>query len=157
MAKDREKAGGIKVLGDNRRARHEYSIDETVECGIELRGTEVKSVKGAQFSFRDSYARIENGELWLLSFHITPYAFGNIHNHDPDRPRKLLAHKDEIEHLRRKVEEKGLTLIPLRFYLKRGFVKVAIGVARGKKLYDKRDDIKKRDQRRDTEREMRER
>ena len=157
MAKDREKEGGVKVLGDNRRARYEYAIDETIECGIELQGTEVKSIKGGQFSFRDSYARIENGELWLLSFHVTPYAFGNIYNHDPDRPRKLLAHKDEIEHLRRKVEEKGLTLIPLRFYLKRGFVKVAVGVARGKKLYDKREDIKKRDQRRDTEREMRER
>ncbi len=153
----KEKEGGIKVLGDNRRARFEYSIDETLECGIELQGTEVKSIKGGQFSFRDSYAKIENDELWLVSFHITPYAFGNIHNHDPDRLRKLLVHKEQIKHLRRKVDEKGLTLIPLRFYLKRGLVKVAVGVARGKKMYDKREDIKKRDQRRDAEREMRDR
>jgi SsrA-binding protein len=152
-----KKDEGIKVLGDNRRARYEYSVDETLECGIELQGTEVKSIKSGQFSFRDAYAKIENDELWLVSFHVTPYAFGNIYNHDPDRPRKLLVHRDEIKRLRRKVEEKGLTLIPMRFYLKRGLVKVALGVCRGKKMYDKREDIKKRDQRRDAEREMRDR
>lgn len=152
-----KKDEGIKILGDNRRARYEYSVDETLECGIELQGTEVKSIKSGQFSFRDAYAKIENDELWLVSFHVTPYAFGNIYNHDPDRPRKLLVHRDEIKRLRRKVEEKGLTLIPMRFYLKRGLVKVALGVCRGKKMYDKREDIKKRDQRRDAEREMRDR
>lgn len=152
-----KKDDGIKVLGDNRRARYEYSVDETLECGIELQGTEVKSIKGGQFSFRDAYAKIEGNELWLVSFHVTPYAFGNIYNHDPDRSRKLLVHRDEIKRLRRKVEEKGLTLIPMRFYLKRGLVKVALGVCRGKKMYDKREDIKKRDQRRDAEREMRDR
>ncbi len=155
MGKDKD--SGIKVLGDNRRARYEYSVEESLECGIELLGTEVKSIKSGQFSFRDSYAKIEDNELWLVSFHVTPYAFGNIYNHEPDRPRKLLAHKEEIKRLRRKVEEKGLTLIPMRFYLKRGLVKVSLAVCRGKKMYDKREDIKKRDQRRDAEREMRDR
>jgi SsrA-binding protein len=149
------KEEGIKTLGVNRRARFEYAIDETLECGIELHGTEVKSIKAGQFSFRDSYAKVENQELWLVSLHVTPYAFGNIHNHDPDRSRKLLAHRDEIHKLRRKVDERGLTLVPLRFYLKKGMVKVELGVARGKKLYDKRDTIKRRDQDRDARREMR--
>ena len=143
-----------KQLANNRKARHLYNVLDTLECGIDLRGTEVKSMRGASFSFSDSYARIIDGELWLVSFHISPYKFGNIHNHDPDRNRRLLVHKQEIKRLRRQVEEKGLTLVPLRFYFKRGLIKLELGVCRGKKLYDRRETIKKRDQKLDAEREM---
>jgi SsrA-binding protein len=108
---------GRKLLASNRRARFNYSVDETLECGVELQGTEVKSVKEGKFSFSDSYGKIDNGELWLVGLHITPYRFGNIHNHDPERPRKLLAHRQEIKRLGRKVAERGLTLVPLSFYL----------------------------------------
>ncbi|MBN1837241.1 MAG: SsrA-binding protein SmpB [Spirochaetales bacterium] len=143
-----------KLLAANRRARFNYSVEETLECGIELQGTEVKSLKEGKFSFSDAYAKIENGELWLVGLHITPYRFGNIHNHDPERPRKLLAHRQEIKKLTRKVVEKGLTLVPLSFYLKRGLVKLELGVCRGKKVVDKRDTIRRRDQKRDTERAL---
>jgi len=143
-----------KLLAANRRARFNYSVEETLECGIELQGTEVKSLKEGKFSFSDAYAKIENGELWLVGLHITPYRFGNIHNHDPERPRKLLAHHQEIKKLTRKVVEKGLTLVPLSFYLKRGLVKLELGVCRGKKVVDKRDTIRRRDQKRDTERAL---
>jgi SsrA-binding protein len=146
MGKENE---GVKVLAVNKKARFHFFIDESVECGIVLKGTEVKSVKDGRFSFVDSYAQVTNGELWLLALHITPYEFGNRVNHDPLRKRKLLAHKKEITHLRRVTEEKGLTLVPLKFYLKRGIVKCELGVARGKKLFDKRDDIKKKDQTRE--------
>ena len=147
------KSGGVKNLGVNRKARHLYHVDEMLECGIELKGTEVKSLKTARFSFADSYAMIERGEIWLLKLHISPYDFGNRNNHDPDRKRRLLVHRQEIKKLRRKVDEKGLTLIPLRFYLKRGLVKLELGVCRGKKLFDRRQTIKNRDQKRDVERE----
>ena len=147
--------GGIKVLASNRRAFFNYTVQDRLECGIVLKGTEVKSIKDGKFSFRDSYAKIENDELWLISLHITPYAFGNIHNHDPDRKRKLLAHSQEIKRLRRKVDEKGLTLVPLKFYLKSGLVKVDLGICRGKNTVDKRHAIKAKDQKRDAEREMR--
>jgi SsrA-binding protein len=147
--------GGSKNLAVNRKARQLYSVEETLESGIELKGTEVKSMRAAQFSFGDAYAKIDGGELWLVKFHISPYDFGNRHNHDPDRDRRLLVHKQEIKKLRRKVEEKGLTLIPLRFYLKKGLVKLELGVCRGKRLYDRRQDIKKRDLKRDAEREVR--
>ncbi len=146
---------GIKVLAVNKKARFNYSIDESFECGIALVGTEVKSIKEGRFSFADSYASVEKDELWLIDFHVTPYAFGNRMNHDPLRRRKLLVHRKEIKRLRRIVEEKGLTLVPLRFYLKRGIVKCDLGIARGKKLFDKRDEIRKRDQKRELEREYR--
>ncbi len=120
-----------------------------------LVGTEVKSMKEGRFSFADSYATVDNDELWLVDFHITPYSLGNRFNHDPTRRRKLLVHKKEIKRLRRVTEEKGLTLVPLRFYLRRGIVKCELGIARGKKLFDKRDDIRKRDQKRELEREFR--
>ena len=152
-----KKETGEKSLAVNRKARHLYTTEDSLECGIELRGTEVKSVKGARFSFSDSYAAIEKGELWLIGLHISPYDFGNRSNHDPLRRRKLLVHKLEIKGLKRQVEEKGLTLIPLRFYLKRGIVKLQLGVCRGKKLYDRREAIKKRDLRRDEDREFRHR
>jgi SsrA-binding protein len=146
---------GVKVLSVNRKARYNYSIDESFEAGLSLVGTEVKSMKEGRFSYADSYATVDNDELWLVDFHITPYALGNRFNHDPTRRRKLLVHKKEIKRLRRVTEEKGLTLVPLRFYLKRGIVKCELGIARGKKLFDKRDDIRKRDQNRELEREFR--
>jgi SsrA-binding protein len=147
--------GGIKVLAVNKKARHNYSIDESFECGIVLVGTEVKSMKGGQFSYADAYGSVDADELWLVGFHITPYTLGNRFNHDPIRRRKLLVHKKEIKRLKRVTVEKGLTLVPLRFYLKRGNVKCELGIARGKKLFDKRDDIRKRDQKREIEREFR--
>jgi SsrA-binding protein len=147
--------GGIKVLGVNRKARFNYSIEESFECGLSLVGTEVKSIKDGRISFADSYALVQNDELWLIDFHVTPYAFGNRVNHDPLRKRKLLVHRKEIKRLKRLTDEKGLTLVPLKFYLKRGYVKCELGIAKGKKLFDKRDDIRKRDQKRELEREFR--
>ena len=148
---------GIKILAENRRARFQYEIEDTLECGIELKGTEVKSMRAGKFSFSDSYARIINDELILVGFHISPYAFGNIHNHDPDRNRRLLVHKQEIKKFKRKIDERGYTLIPLKFYLKNGKVKLLIGIGKGKQAKDKRESIKKRDQMRDAEREFRKR
>ena len=147
--------GGIKILGVNRKARFNYTIDETFECGLVLVGTEVKSMKEGRLSFADSYALVQKDELWLIDFHVTPYAYGNRVNHDPLRRRKLLVHRKEIKRLRRIVDEKGLTLVPLKFYLKRGIIKCELGIAKGKKLFDKRDDIRKRDQKRELEREFR--
>ena len=143
------------TLAVNRRARHDYSVVDTLECGIELQGTEVKSMKSRHFAFTDAYARVRDDELYLTGLHINPYPQGNRFNHDPDRVRRLLAHKQEIRRLRRRVDEKGLTLIPLRFYLKRGMVKCELGLCRGKRAPDKREDIKRRDQHRDAERELR--
>ncbi len=152
-----KKQTGQKALAVNRKARHLYTIVESLESGIELTGTEVKSMKASRFSFSDSYAAIEGGELWLISLHVTPYDFGNLSDQDPLRKRKLLVHKQEITRLKRQTEEKGLTLIPLRFYLKKGLVKLQLGICRGKRLYDRREAIKKRDQKRDEEREFRQR
>ena len=143
-----------KTLAVNKKAKFNYSVEESLECGIELQGTEVKSVKAGKFSFSDCYAKIDNEELWLVGLYISPYDFGNRFNHDPARSRKLLVHKKEIKRLKRKVQEKGLTLIPLRFYIKRSLVKTELGVCKGKKLVDKREDIKKRDIERDLEREF---
>ncbi|WP_319561244.1 SsrA-binding protein SmpB [Marispirochaeta sp.] len=148
---------GKKMLADNRKARFNFLVLDSLECGIALHGTEVKSMRSGKFSFTDAYARIKNGELWLVGFHITPYEFGNIHNHIPDRERRLLAHKDEIKRLQRKVDEKGLTLVPLKFYLKGGIVKLELGVCQGKKLHDKRQSIKERDDKRDADREFKQR
>ncbi|MBP7494127.1 MAG: SsrA-binding protein SmpB [Spirochaetales bacterium] len=144
----------IKILAENRKARFQYTVDETLECGIALQGTEVKSVKKGNFSFADAYGKILDRELWLVGFHITPYEQGNIFNHIPDRERKLLVHKQEIKRLTRKVDEKGYTLIPLKVYLKNGRVKIELGVCKGKKLADKREVIKERDLRREAEREF---
>ncbi len=146
---------GKKSLAVNRKARYNYAVEDSLECGIELRGTEVKSMKERSFSFSDAYAKIDNGELWLVGLHITPYKFGNIYNHEPDRIRKLLVHRQEIKRLSRKVNERGLTLIPLSFYLKRGMVKLELGICKGKRMVDKRQDIKQRDQKRDAERALR--
>ncbi len=137
--------GNVKILLINKKARFNFFIEETLECGIELQGTEVKSLRENRFSFGDAYARIKDGQLYLVGFHISPYPFGNLHNHEPERERKLLAHKEEIKKLRRKVEEKGFTLVPIKVYLKNGLIKVELGICRGKKLYDKRETIKQRD------------
>ncbi len=148
---------GKKIIAENRKARFNYSVEDSIECGIALEGTEVKSVKNGQISFPDSFALIENGEVWLQNFHIAEYAFSSIFNHDPDRKKKLLLHKEEIKRLTRKVEEKGFTLIPLDFYLKNGRVKVNLGVCKGKKQFDKRADIKDRDVKRELAREFKDR
>ena len=150
-----EKNSASKSLAKNKQAFFNYIVDESFEAGIVLVGTEVKSVKKGKFSFTDSYARIRDNELWLIGLHISPYDFGNIHNHDPIRDRKLLVHKQEIKRLSRKIDEKGFTLVPLRFYLKNGIVKVEIGICKGKKIHDKRESIKQKDLKREAEREMR--
>tara|TARA_B100000614_G_scaffold235501_1_gene232301 strand:- start:331 stop:786 length:456 start_codon:yes stop_codon:yes gene_type:complete len=144
-----------KSLARNRRAFHEYTVDEKVEVGIMLEGTEVKSMRAGGFSFADAYARIRNGELWLIGLHVAEYSHGNLFNHEPTRDRKLLAHAAEIDRLRRRVEEKGFTLVPLEFYLKQGLIKLELGVCKGKKLYDKRESLKQKAQQRDMDREMR--
>lgn len=148
-------AEGIKIIAQNKKAHFNYTIEESIECGLELQGTEVKSVKAGSVSFADSFAEIKNGEVWVHNFHISEYAYSSIFNHNPDRLKKLLLHKDEIKRLTRKVEEKGYTLIPLNFYLKKGRVKMLLGVCKGKKTYDKRADIKERDLKRDIQREFR--
>ena len=145
---------GKKIIAENRKARFNYTVEDSIECGIALLGTEVKSVKEGQISFADSFALIENGEVWLQNFHIAQYMFSSIFSHDPDRKKKLLLHKDQIKRLIRKVEEKGCTLIPLDFYLKNGIVKVNLGICKGKKLFDKRADIKDRDIKRELAREF---
>ena len=145
---------GRKVIAENRKARFDYFIEDTYECGIVLEGTEVKSVKNGNISFPDAFAEITNGEVWVKNFHISEYSFSSIFNHDPDRPKKLLLHAEEIKRLTRRVDEKGCTLIPLDFYLKDGLVKVTLGVCKGKKMYDKRATIKDRDVQRDIQREF---
>ena len=147
----------LKVVTQNRKARHEYHILETWEAGIVLRGTEVKSLRAGKANLKDSYARVEDGEIVLYQFHISPYEKGSIYNQPPLRPRKLLLHKKEILKLQGRVEEKGLTLIPLKVYFKNGKAKVELALARGKKIYDKRADIAKRDSDREIERTFRRR
>ena len=141
-----------KQLAVNRTARHEYFIEETIEAGIELFGTEVKSVRGGKANLKESYCEIDNGELFIHGMHISPYEKGNIFNKDPLRTRKLLLHKYEINKMRGKAAEKGYTLVPLQVYFKGSLVKVEVGLCRGKKLYDKREDLKKKDIQRDMER-----
>jgi SsrA-binding protein len=151
---EQEKQSGIKILAKNKKAFFNYTVEDKIECGIELKGTEVKSIKNGKFSFSDSYVRIVEDELWLQGFHISAYIHGNIMNHEPERPRRLLAHKQEIKRLKRKTEERGFTLVPLRFYLKRGIVKVEVGLCKGKKQHDKRESIKQKDLKREAAREM---
>jgi len=147
-----------KLIANNKRAYHEYFVDEVFECGIELTGTEVKSLRASHASLRESYATVRAGEVWLLALHIAPYNQGNRSNVDPNRTRKLLLHKKEIRYLIGKTKEKGNTLIPLRMYFApNNLVKVELGLVHGKKLYDKRADIAAKDQKRDVERALRER
>lgn len=144
----------VKVVAENRKARHDYFIEETYEAGIALVGTEVKSLRAGKASLRDSYAEVINGEVFLQNMHISPYEKGNRFNHDPKRPRKLLLHKREIRRLLGHTTQKGYTLIPLRIYFRRGKAKIEIAVARGKKLYDKRESIARRDAEREIAREI---
>ena len=144
-----------KIIAENRKARFDYFIEETYECGIELQGTEVKSVKEGAVSFPDAFAEIVNNEIFIKNFHISEYSYSSVFNHDPDRPKKLLLHKQEIKKIERKVDQKGYTLIPINFYLKNGRVKVTLGVCKGKKQFDKRAAIKERDVNRDLQREFR--
>ncbi len=145
----------IKVVAENRKARHDYFIEETYEAGIALAGTEVKSLRAGKASLRDSYAEVRNGEVFVHNMHISPYEKGNRFNRDPKRPRKLLLHKQEIRRLLGQTTQKGYTLIPLRIYFKRGKAKVEVALARGKKLYDKRESIARRDAQREIARELR--
>src|SRR5262245_6605916 len=148
-------ADETRNIATNRRARHEYEILETVEAGLVLRGTEVKSLRDSQVTFKDAHATIRNGEAWLLGCHINPYSHGTDANHDPERDRKLLMHRREISRLTGKVAERGLTLVPLRLYFKGGRAKVEIGLARGRKLHDKRTALGEREVRREMEKAAR--
>jgi SsrA-binding protein len=146
-----------KVLASNRKAYHDYHIDETHEAGVVLTGTEIKSVRAGSVNLRDSYAQVRNGEMWLMNVHIAPYEPASRQNVDPYRDRKMLMHRKEILRLFGRAQEKGLTLIPLRLYLKKNKAKVEIGLARGKKEYDKRDAIAKRESAREIDRAVKER
>ena len=147
----------MKVIAENRKARHDYTIEETFEAGIELKGTEVKSMRGGRVNFKDSFAIVENGELFIYGMHISPYEQGNIFNVDPLRPRKLLMHKKEIMRLLGKTREQGLTLVPLKAYFKKGKIKIELALAKGKKLYDKRDAAAEKAAKREIEKAMKER
>lgn len=151
MAKQKETQ---KLIANNKKAYHDYFIDESYEAGIALHGTEVKSLRMGKCSIKESFIRIENGEMFVYGMHVSPYEKGNIFNKDPMRVKKLLMHRYEINKLAGKIAEKGFTLVPLQVYFKEGRAKVQIGLARGKKLYDKREDIAKKDARRETEREF---
>ncbi|MCL6593155.1 MAG: SsrA-binding protein SmpB [Alicyclobacillus sp.] len=146
-----------KTLAQNRKAYHDYFIEETYEAGIVLKGTEIKSIRRGSANLRDAYARVENGEVWLHNMHISPYEQGNRFNHEPLRSRKLLLHRAEIQKLIGAVRERGYTLVPTRLYLKNGFCKVEIGLAKGKKLHDKRAAARERDANREIQRALRER
>ncbi|MCH5339582.1 MAG: SsrA-binding protein SmpB [Acetatifactor sp.] len=143
-----------KLIANNKKAYHDYFIDETYEAGVALHGTEVKSMRMGKCSIKESFIRIENGEVFVYGMHVSPYEKGNIFNKDPLRIKKLLMHKYEINKLQGKIKEKGYTLVPLQVYFKNGKVKVEVGLARGKKLYDKREDIAKKDQKREAEKEF---
>ena len=146
--------GGKKLIANNKKAYHDYFLEEKYEAGIELHGTEVKSLRMGKCSIKESFVRIDNGEVIIYGMHISPYETGNIFNRDPLRPKKLLMHKAQIRKLTGQLAEKGFTLVPLQVYFKDGRAKVEIGLARGKKLYDKRQDIAKKDQRREAEKEF---
>src|SRR5215813_9981937 len=144
-----------KVVATNRKAYHDYEVLETYEAGIALRGTEVKSLRESRVNFKDCYAAVDNGEAWLIGCHISPYHHGSDANHEPERKRKLLLHRREIGRLLGKVAERGLTLVPLRLYFKEGRAKVELGLARGKKLHDKRAAIREREAKRELAKETR--
>jgi SsrA-binding protein len=149
--------GAGKVVAQNKKANHDFFIEETFEAGIVLQGTEIKSVRAGKLNLKDSYARVFRGEMYLYNLHISPYEQGNRFNHDPLRTRKLLLHKKQIANLIGVTKEEGYTIVPLKVYLKNGFAKVLIGLGKGKKNYDKRDDLKKKEAKRDIERAFRER
>lgn len=146
-----------KTVAVNRRARHEYAVDETLEAGLVLSGTEIKSIRAGRVNLAEAYARIEHGEAWLIGAHIAPYEQGNRNNHEPTRTRKLLMHRDQIAELVGRTQAKGYTLVPLKLYIRNGMAKLELGVARGKKAHDKRRTIAERDMRRELERSTKER
>jgi len=154
-AKDEKEKRRDSPVIDNRRARHEYEILESLEAGLVLTGTEVKSIRAGGVSLNEAYARFREGEAWLLGMHVPTYKQGSFSNVDPNRPRKLLLHKAQIAHLQSRVGEKGLTIVPLRLYFTRNMAKVQLGLARGKKLWDKRADVAKRDVEREIARQIR--
>ena len=149
-----EKKEAQKLIANNKKAYHDYFIEETYEAGVALHGTEVKSMRLGKCSIKESFIRIENGEVFVYGMHVSPYEKGNIFNKDPMRPKRLLMHKKEIMRLLGKIKEKGYTLVPVQVYFKGSLVKVEIALARGKKLYDKRQDIAKKDARREAERDF---
>ena len=151
MAKE---ASNFKLIANNKKARHDYFLEETFEAGVELHGTEVKSLRQGNCSIKEAFVHIENGEVIIYGMHISPYEKGNIFNKDPMRPKRLLMHKKEISRLLGKIKAKGYTLVPVQVYFKGSLVKVEIALARGKKLYDKRQDIAKKDARREAERDF---
>ena len=151
------KQKGTKLIANNKKAYHDYFIEEEYEAGIALHGTEVKSLRQGHCSVKESFIRIDNNEVMIYGMHVSPYEKGNIFNRDPLRPKKLLLHRYEINKLQGRIKEKGYTLVPLKVYLKDSLVKVEIGLARGKKLYDKRDDLAKKAAKRDVERAIKER
>lgn len=148
---------GIKVIAENRKAYHDYFVEERHEAGIILTGTEIKSIRKARVNLKDSYAELRDGEVWLLQMHISPYEQGNRFNHEPLRKRKLLLHRSEIAKLTGKVQQQGMTLVPLKIYLKQGLAKIELGLCKGKKNYDKRDDLAEKDAKRQMERDLRDR
>src|SRR5688572_3986019 len=150
-----QQADSDRGIATNRRARHEYEILETLEAGLVLRGTEVKALRAGLVNFKDSYATVRNGEVWFLGCHISPYSHGTDANHDPERDRKLLLHEREIKRLAGKIAERGLTLVPLKLYFKKGRAKLEIGLARGKKLHDKRSSLREREVRREMDKAAR--
>jgi SsrA-binding protein len=149
--------GEGKVVAQNKKANHDYFIEDTYEAGIVLQGTEIKAIRGGRVQLKDSYARVHNGEMFLYNMHISPYEQGNRYNHEPLRTRKLLLHKRQIAQLIGETKEAGYALVPLKLYLKNGFAKVLIGLGKGKKNYDKRETLKKKEAGRDIERAFRER
>lgn len=151
---EKKKDGGFKLVTNNKKAYFDYFIEDKWEAGMELYGTEVKSVRMGKASIKESYIKIEKNEVFIYNMHISPYEKGNIFNRDPVRVRKLLLHRSEINKLAGKTVEKGYTIVPLQVYMKNGLVKIEIGIGRGKKLYDKRQDIAKKDQRRENERDF---
>ena len=156
-AAGQEAPKGDRVVTQNRRAFHDYHITEALETGIVLTGSEIKSIRDGKITISEAYVRIDKGELWLIGANISPYTHGAYANHEPDRPRKLLAHRRQIEDLAAEVDRKGMTLVPLRLRLRRGKAKLEIGVAKGKKLYDKRQSQREKDAKRSIDRAMRER
>lgn len=146
-----------KLVAQNRKANHDYFIEETYEAGIVLQGTEIKAIRAGRVNLKDSFARIQNGEVFIHNMHISPYEHGNRYNHDPIRTRKLLLHRKQISKLIGDTKEAGYTLVPLKLYLKNGFAKMLIGLGKGKKQYDKREDLKRKEAKRDIERAFRDR
>ncbi|WP_077307725.1 SsrA-binding protein SmpB [Terribacillus halophilus] len=149
--------GHGKVLAQNKKANFDYAIEETLEAGIVLQGTEIKSIRAGRVNLKDSFARIDRGEVKIINMHISPYEQGNRFNHDPTRTRKLLLHRKQIDKLIGQTQQQGYSLVPIKMYIKDGFAKILLGVGKGKKKYDKREDLKKKQMKRDVDRAMRER